>query len=29
VNKASAGTGQFWLARDPDRFDFATALKKK
>jgi TonB family protein len=29
VNKANAGTGQFWLARDPDRFDFATALKKK
>ena len=29
VNKTNAGTGQFWLARDPDRFDFASALKKK
>ena len=26
---AEAGKGQFWLARDPSRFDFAAALKKK
>jgi TonB family protein len=24
-----AGGGQFWLARDPSRFDFATALRKQ
>lgn len=24
-----AGGGQFWLARDPSRFDFATALRKR
>jgi hypothetical protein len=29
VDKKSAGMGQFWLATDPDRFDFAAALKKK
>ncbi|MGH9369795.1 MAG: energy transducer TonB [Thermoanaerobaculia bacterium] len=29
ADKRNAGTGQFWLARDPDRFDFAAALKKK
>ncbi len=29
VDKANAGTGQFWLARNPDAFDFAAALKKK
>ncbi|HEY7113589.1 MAG TPA: energy transducer TonB [Thermoanaerobaculia bacterium] len=29
VDKKSAGMGQFWLAADPDRFDFAAALKKK
>ena len=26
---SEAGKGQFWLARDPARFDFAAALKKK
>jgi hypothetical protein len=29
ADKRNAGMGQFWLARDPDRFDFAAALKKK
>ncbi len=29
ADKHNAGMGQFWLARDPDRFDFAAALKKK
>jgi len=29
IDKKSAGMGQFWLASDPDRFDFASALKKK
>jgi TonB family protein len=29
VDKRNAGTGQFWLARDPDKFDFAAALRKK
>jgi Gram-negative bacterial TonB protein C-terminal len=29
VDKKSAGMGQFGLATDPDRFDFAAALKKK
>jgi hypothetical protein len=29
VDKRQAGTGQFWLARDPDHYDFAAALKKK
>src|SRR5205807_9316651 len=24
-----AGAGQFWLARDPSRFDFAAALRKQ
>jgi len=24
-----AGGGQFWLARDPSRFDFATALRRR
>ena len=24
-----AGGGQFWVARDPLRFDFATALRKQ
>jgi len=24
-----AGGGQFWLARDPSRFDFAAALRKR
>jgi hypothetical protein len=28
-DKRLAGTGQFWLARDPDHFDFAAALEKK
>lgn len=28
-DKRLAGTGQFWLARDPDTFDFAAALEKK
>ena len=29
IDKKSAGMGQFWLAADPDRFDFAAALKRK
>ncbi len=29
ADKREAGTGQFWLARDPEHFDFAAALKKK
>lgn len=29
ADKRNAGTGQFWLARDPDHFDFAAALRKK
>ena len=29
VDKRAAGTGQFWLARDPDHYDFAAALKRK
>jgi TonB family protein len=29
ADKQNAGTGQFWLARDPDRFDFAAALRQK
>ena len=29
VDKRLAGTGQLWLARDPDHFDFAAELKKK
>jgi hypothetical protein len=29
ADKRPAGTGQFWLARDPDHFDFTAALKKK
>jgi hypothetical protein len=28
VDGADAGGGQFWLARDPARFDFAAALRK-
>ena len=28
VDGAEAGGGQFWLARDPARFDFAAALRK-
>jgi hypothetical protein len=24
-----AGGGQFWVARDPSRFDFAAALRKR
>ena len=24
-----AGGGQFWLARDPSRFDFASAAQKR
>jgi hypothetical protein len=28
-DKRLAGTGQFWLARDPGTFDFAAALRKK
>jgi hypothetical protein len=27
VDGADAGNGQFWLAGDPDQFDFATALR--
>jgi hypothetical protein len=27
VDGADAGNGQFWLAGDPDHFDFATALR--
>jgi hypothetical protein len=26
---SEAGGGQFWLARDPSRFDFAAALQKQ
>lgn len=29
VDGSDAGGGQFWLARDPGTFDFATALKKR
>ena len=29
VDKRNAGTGQFWLAKDPDTYDFVAALKKK
>jgi len=29
VDKRDAGTGQFWLARDPEHFDFAAALARK
>ncbi len=29
ADKSLAGTGQFWLARDPDHFNFAAALEKK
>jgi TonB family protein len=29
VDKGNAGTGQFWLAHNPDQFDFAAELKKK
>lgn len=29
VDKAEAGGGQFWLARDPARFDFAAALARR
>lgn len=29
ADKSNAGTGQFWLARDPDHFDFAAALRRK
>jgi len=29
VDKHYAGTGQFWLARDPDHFDFVAALRQK
>jgi hypothetical protein len=29
ADRSNAGTGQFWLARDPDQFDFAAALKRK
>jgi TonB family protein len=28
VDGKDAGGGQFWLARDPSRFDFAAALRK-
>jgi TonB family protein len=28
VDGKDAGGGQFWLARDPSRFDFASALRK-
>ncbi len=29
VDGADAGGGQFWLAKDPTTFDFASALKKR
>jgi Gram-negative bacterial TonB protein C-terminal len=29
ADKSYVGAGQFWLARDPDRFDFAAALRRK
>ena len=29
ADKGNAGTGQFLLARDPDHFDFAAALRRK
>jgi hypothetical protein len=29
ADRKNAGTGQFWLARDPDHFDFAAALRQK
>lgn len=29
ADKRNAGTGQFWLAKDPDHFDFAAALRRK
>ncbi|HEY3172151.1 MAG TPA: energy transducer TonB [Thermoanaerobaculia bacterium] len=29
VDGREAGGGQFWLARDPSRFDFAAALRKR
>jgi len=29
ADKYNAGTGQFWLARDPDHFDFVAALRQK
>jgi hypothetical protein len=29
ADKRNAGTGQFWLARDPDHFDFVAALRQK
>lgn len=29
ADKRMAGTGQFWLARDPDHFDFVAALRQK
>ncbi len=29
ANGGEAGGGQFWLARDPTRFDFAAALRKR